>query len=86
MTVLENTIVRFVIFFKDFTKEFVTIERMWDFFDTTPQIQGYEEGKNFAYIRGEMRLENISYGYEEDKNVFDNFSLDITGGKVTALV
>jgi len=29
-------------FYIDFTKDFVSVEKLWDFFDTTPEIQGYE--------------------------------------------
>jgi hypothetical protein len=30
-------------FYIDFSKEFISVEKLWDFFDMTPQIVGYEE-------------------------------------------
>lgn len=82
----EQSILLFVQFFKNFTKELAPIESLWDFFDTTPQIQGYEEWNIFEHKNGEIELRNISYGYTEDKKIFENFSLKIPGNKITALV
>jgi len=86
ITLLEANIGYFIVFFKDFTKEFVTIERLWSFFDSTPQITGYEEGNTFEYKSWDIALHNISYSYSKNTPVFQNFNLKIDGGKVTALV
>jgi len=40
---MQKTVADFVNFYIDLNKQFVSIEKIWDFFDTTPQIQGYEE-------------------------------------------
>ena len=52
---------------------------MWDFFDEAKVIQGYEEGNTFKYKDGNIDLKNLTYSYEGNKNVFENFSLDIQG-------
>jgi ABC-type multidrug transport system fused ATPase/permease subunit len=83
---LETWIVSATWFFRAFTKEFTTIENMWNFFDTTPQIQGYEEWKTFKHKSGKISLKDVSYGYDESKQIFENFSLDIPGNQITALV
>ncbi|MDD5770395.1 MAG: ABC transporter ATP-binding protein [Candidatus Gracilibacteria bacterium] len=73
-------------FYKDITKDFVIIQNLWDFFDNTPEISGYEIGKAFEYKSGDFCIKNLSYGYNESKKVFDDFSLDIEGGKILAIV
>jgi len=32
---------------KDFSKEFMHIEKLWEFMDKTPQIEGYDRGNEF---------------------------------------
>lgn len=86
MLTLESTIIRFVIFFKDFTKEFNIITKLWDFFDSTPEIQWYDTGKKFKHTSGEIEIQNLSYAYNENNNVFTDFNLKIPGEKVTAIV
>jgi len=73
-------------FLKNFWKEFTEVEKLWDFFDTTPQISWYEEGEDFQHKNGKIELRNVSYGYDENKKVFENLSLEILGERVTALV
>ncbi len=73
-------------FFKDFTKEFVDIEKLWDFFDKAPTISGYNRWKTFEYKTWNIRLENIDYSYIQWKNILENFSLEIEWGSITAFV
>ena len=49
ITLLESTLIDFVDYFKNITKEFVTIEKLWDLFDDIPQIQGYNTGNAFEF-------------------------------------
>jgi hypothetical protein len=35
--------------YSTFTKEFVHIEKLWDFIDNTKQIENYDVGKNFLF-------------------------------------
>ncbi len=50
-----------------FTKEFVHIERLWDFIDKTPEIKGYDTGKNFEFRKGNYELKNINFSYSHDE-------------------
>jgi hypothetical protein len=40
---MQNVFLNTLDFLKNFTKEFAEVENMWNFFDNTPQIEGYEE-------------------------------------------
>ncbi|MDQ7009244.1 MAG: ABC transporter ATP-binding protein [Candidatus Gracilibacteria bacterium] len=70
----------------DFTKIIVNVEKLWDFFDNTPEMKGYDTGKEFEYKNGKIEIENLTYGYSENKLVFKNFDLKLKGGKITAFV
>lgn len=82
----QSLIFPFVDFIKDFTKEFPHIEKLWDFIDKTPQIEGYDEGKTFRFQKGNYEMKNLSFSYHNNTTVLDNFSCTIQGGKKTALV
>jgi len=46
---LEFTLNDFVIYFKNLTKDYATIEKLWDLFDDIPQIRGYDTGNAFEF-------------------------------------
>ena len=83
---MQKTIWDFVKFYVDLNKQMVSVEKLWDFFDSTSQIEWYEEWDTFEHKDGKIELKNVSYGYDESKPVFTNFSLNIPGNRVTALV
>ncbi len=77
---------KWITFFKDFTKEFVDIEKLWDFFDKAPTISWYSKWKLFDYKNWNISLENIDYSYVKWKNILKNFSLEINWWSITAFV
>ncbi len=82
----QSMLLPYIDFIKDFSKDFVHIEKLWDFMDKTPQIEGYDQGKKFQFTQGNYELKNISFSYEWKNMVLSDFSLKIQGGKRTALV
>lgn len=84
--VVNSAISNFIVFYLNLTKEFIDIEKLWDFFENTPTLQGYDEWKKFKYKSGNIEIKNLTYSYYEWKNVFENFSLNIAWWKITALV
>ncbi len=83
---MQKSLTEFISFYVDASKRFVTLEKLWDFFDTTPQITGYEEWNTFTYETWYIELQNLSYAYEGNKNVFENFDLKVRGWNITAFV
>jgi len=69
-----------------FIKDFVVIEKLWDFFENTPQITGYEEWNIFKHKLWEIEIRNIYYWYDKNKYVFRDFSLKIKWWEITAFV
>ena len=86
LIIMQRSIWEAIRFYTRVTKDFIDIEKMWDFFDTTVQIKWYNTGKSFKYEKWKIKIENLSYGYIEWKSVFKNFDLEIKWGKVTAFV
>jgi ABC-type multidrug transport system fused ATPase/permease subunit len=74
-----------ITFFKDFTKNFYTVERVRDTFDSIPTIQGYDQWQLFAYQWGNVAFHDVTFSYTQT-DVLQKLSLEIVGGKKTALV
>lgn len=84
--------------FKEVSKNFIHIEKLWELFDTAPQDTRFTTGEVFNLKNGSIKLDHIDFNYEtksrqekEDVNnnntkVFDRFSLSITWWTKTALV
>ena len=65
--------------------QIVFVEKLRNTFDEIPKLRWYEEGKNFHLYEGEIVLEKVNFSYG-NKNVFNNFTLHIQGGKKTTFV
>ena len=85
LIIIQKSIADSLMFYIDFTKEFVKVDKLWRFFDTTPEIKWYDSGSPFLKKPQDIEIQNISYGYNQTK-VFDKFSLTINKGQKTALV
>jgi ABC-type multidrug transport system fused ATPase/permease subunit len=72
-------------FYKNFTKDFSDIEKLWDTLEDAPMLKWFEKGIPFSPQAKDIILKDISYGYNDTK-VFSDFSLTIEHGKKTALV
>lgn len=82
---IETSIRSFYDSFRQFTREFQSIEKLWSTFDSLTPIHGYHEGSVFMPKNEDILLENVDYGYGEHL-VFEDFSVTIQKGKKTALV
>ena len=80
--VLDNSI----ILYKEFTNEFATVQRLRDTFDEIPSMKNKYSDISFKYKKWDIKIENISFSYDNKSNVFENFSLNVDGWKKTALV
>lgn len=71
--------------YKDLTNSFTHTEKMRDIFDSMPTMRWYYEWDKFNFNNGKIQLKNVTYSYE-DNNVFENFAIEMEGGKKIALV
>lgn len=85
LTILDSNISDAVDLYKNFTKEYVKIEKFFELFDQTEKIVWYDTWKIFKYLKWNIKIKNLSFKYDE-KIIFDNFDLEINGWKKTAII
>ncbi len=68
------------------TESFAGLDRTEEIMNMTPEDDGIERTIQAGPIKGDIRFENVSFSYEEGKNVLNNISFDAPTGSVTALV
>ncbi len=61
-------------------------ERIFSLLDTVPSIKDKQGAGEFGEIAGNIEFDNVSFGYEEGRPVFENFDLNIEAGTSLALV
>jgi len=83
---LMSSIVHSVEVFKNLTKNFSHIQKIWAFFDDAPVMHGYHTGKKFAYRNGDVLIDSVSFAYDEGTTILSDFSCHLAWGKKTALV
>jgi ABC-type multidrug transport system fused ATPase/permease subunit len=62
------------------------IERIFDLFNTAPEIVNRPSAKEVARVSGEIRFSDVSFGYDSSRIVLRNINLHIPAGKIIALV
>jgi ABC-type multidrug transport system fused ATPase/permease subunit len=86
-TKLSSMIWNFVYFIGQAMDSFPDIKKLWDFLDNTPDIVGYNTGDLFIHKRGDIKLTNTSFSYNENRHsVLQNLSITIAGGAKVAFV
>lgn len=85
--IFEGFLIDSVEFYKNFTKDFSDIEKLWEIFDKVPKNTRYNNGEDFSLKNGQFTFENVSFSYgAEDAEVFEDFSLTLPWKKKIALV
>lgn len=84
--ILEKSLVWLADIYLVFTNNLVDIEKIWDFFEDSKKIEWYETWKDFKYKKWDIEIKNITFSYYPWKNIFENFSLNIEGWKITSFV
>ncbi len=62
------------------------IDRVFEFFDTQPQVKERENPLKLTECRGEIVFDNVSFGYEPDNYVLSDIRLTVNPGDTVALV
>jgi subfamily B ATP-binding cassette protein MsbA len=62
------------------------IERIFELFNTAPEIINRPQSREVAKVKGEIRFYNVSFGYESSQIVLRNINLQIPAGSIVALV
>ncbi len=84
--ILEQILKSSLNLYVEFNKTFINVEKIWNFFDEKPSMDLQKNGKNFKYSCWKIELKDITFWYNENNNVFENFNLKIPWEKITAMV
>ena len=61
-------------------------ERVFEFLEEAEEEMTVENPVKLTDIRGEVRFENVEFGYNSDKIIIKNFSCDVKPGQTVAIV
>jgi subfamily B ATP-binding cassette protein MsbA len=83
---LINPMNRFSIFFADFARAFVGADRVFEILDAPIEREDPPGALPLPRILGDIRFENVTFAYDQDRPVLANFSAEMLHGEVVALV
>jgi ATP-binding cassette, subfamily B, bacterial len=63
-----------------------SVDRVAEVLDSTPEIADKSDAQPLKSVRGEVRLENVSFAYEASRPVLQNISLTAVPGETVAIV
>lgn len=72
--------------YTELQRAITALERIFEIFDTKPEIQDAPQAKELASARGEMRFEGVSFAYDEGPEVLHDINLAVQPGETVALV
>jgi ATP-binding cassette subfamily B protein len=61
-------------------------QRVFELLDTTPRVCESETPMQLSPLRGSIRFENVTFGYERNHPVLKNFNLQIGRGEMVGIV
>jgi len=66
--------------------QLVVLDQVRDVFREAPQIADRADATSDIDPRGDIVLENVTFGYDAEQPLFDGLNMTLEGGKVTAIV
>jgi len=60
--------------------------RVFGVIDASPEVQDAPDAKPLDVIKGDVRFENVSFGYDDDERVLSNINLDVRAGESMAIL
>ncbi len=81
-------VLRFVGLWDEFQEVVVSVERLNDVFEATPETPSPEQGIQLPFLHGHLCFENVTFRYNKDAetNTLQNLSFEIQPGQVVAIV
>ena len=70
----------------EFQSAFSAAERVFAILDEEPEKADLPDAKAFTNIKGDVCLNNVTFGYTEDKTIIKNLSVNAQKGKTIAIV
>lgn len=73
-------------FYNTLISNFSAADRIFDIMDIDPDIVSLENAKPIGHINGEVKFNNVTFGYDENSTVLRNVNFTINPGEKIALV
>ena len=70
----------------EFQSAFSAAERVFAILDEEPEKADSADAKDFLDVKGDVALENVTFGYTEDKVILKNVSVNARKGQTVAIV
>lgn len=70
----------------EFQSALAAAERVFKVIDEAPEKEDAPEAKEMTQVRGNVRLQNVSFGYNADKLILKNINIDAAEGRMIAVV
>ncbi len=70
----------------EFQSAFSAAERVFAILDEKPEKEDAPDAKDFTEVLGDVTLENVTFGYTEDKIILKNVSVNAQKGQTVAIV
>ncbi|WP_230191903.1 ABC transporter ATP-binding protein [Paenibacillus sp. CECT 9249] len=71
---------------ESYPKGIAGFKRYVEIIDTEPDIADRQDAVAVESLRGDIRFENVTFGYEPDRNILDGINLSIRPGETVAFV
>lgn len=72
--------------YREIKQALTDLEKMFILMDLKPEIIDQSHAKAVGQLTGHIKFENVSFHYDEDRNILDNISFDMPPGKTLAVV
>ncbi|MEH6941240.1 ABC transporter ATP-binding protein [Bacillus sp. JJ722] len=69
-----------------YPKGMAGFKRFTELIDVNPDIENRTNAVDVSKLHGDIRFDNVSFGYEENKTTLSNISLSISAGETVAFV
>ena len=63
-----------------------SLQRLYEIYDTVPDITEKENAVSPSEIKGDVEFRNVDFGYTKSKKIIDNVSFKIEAGKILGIV
>ncbi|MFD2171641.1 ABC transporter ATP-binding protein [Tumebacillus lipolyticus] len=69
-----------------YPKGIAGFKRYTEILDTEPDVADVPNAKKVDHLEGDIRFDSVSFGYEEQKQILNNFNLAVHAGETVAFV
>ncbi|MBC2478608.1 ABC transporter ATP-binding protein, partial [Clostridium beijerinckii] len=86
MSLFSGPITQVAVIIQQLAQVSSNLEQIFDTIDYPVDIESKDSGVELKDVKGQIDFENITFAYEDDINVLENFTLNVKPGETIALV